>query len=108
MISGNFSFGTYDAQMDYMDMNGDGFPDFVSSTSIQYSTPWGGIEGGVKPQLIALGSNYHTYSQGAGFSRSKNTWEKITTNGVNKFDLYNYTLGLNIGEAYTYNHATTS
>ena len=108
MISGNFSFGTYDAQMDYMDMNGDGFPDFVSSTSIQYSTPWGGIEGGVKPQLIALGSNYHTYSQGAGFSRSKNTWEKITTNGVNKLDLYNSSLGLNIGEAYTYNHGRKS
>ena len=33
---------------DYMDMNGDRYPDIVGASQIQYSQPWGGI-GGVRP-----------------------------------------------------------
>ncbi len=42
-INKSASFGTYDVVVDYMDMNGDGFPDFVGKGGIQYSKPWGGI-----------------------------------------------------------------
>ena len=33
---------------DYMDLNGDRYPDFVGEVFVQYSTPWGGI-GAVQP-----------------------------------------------------------
>ena len=42
-ISRSVSFGSYETVVDYMDMNGDGYPDFVGKGGIQYSTPWGGI-----------------------------------------------------------------
>lgn len=42
-INKSVSFGTYDVVVDYMDMNGDGYPDFVGKEGIQYSQPWGGI-----------------------------------------------------------------
>ena len=43
MVNNSLSFGSYSAVVDYMDMNGDGYPDFVGKDGIQYSMPWGGI-----------------------------------------------------------------
>ena len=43
LINEFVGFGSYSAVVDYMDMNGDGYPDFVGKSGIQYSTPWGGI-----------------------------------------------------------------
>jgi len=43
IMNQSVSFGTYDVVVDYMDMNGDSYPDFVGKGGIQYSTPWGGI-----------------------------------------------------------------
>jgi len=43
MVNESLSFGSYSAVVDYMDMNGDGYPDFVGKGGIQYSMPWGGI-----------------------------------------------------------------
>ncbi|HEX8600585.1 MAG TPA: SpvB/TcaC N-terminal domain-containing protein [Chloroflexia bacterium] len=39
------------AEIDYLDMNGDRFPDIVGGTGIQYTTPMGGLE--EKPKSIA-------------------------------------------------------
>ena len=36
---------------DYMDLNGDRYPDVIGPSQVQYSQPWGGI-GGVKPMGI--------------------------------------------------------
>ncbi|MBQ8938900.1 MAG: hypothetical protein IJ047_01580 [Paludibacteraceae bacterium] len=43
MVGASATFGTYRNLADYMDMNGDGYPDFVGESGIQYSMPWGGI-----------------------------------------------------------------
>ena len=107
MVSANFSFGTYDVDMDYIDMNGDGFPDFVSSTSIQYSTPWGGIGSIEIPNASKLSHN-ETYSQGAGFSGSKNTWGRMPSNGEKTLNVYNNSLGGNIGASVTENMGKTT
>lgn len=37
------SKGTYKLCADYMDMNGDRFPDIIQELSIQYTQPWGGL-----------------------------------------------------------------
>ena len=37
------SSGTYQLQTDYMDMNGDRYPDIVHQDAIQYTQPWGGL-----------------------------------------------------------------
>ena len=43
VVNESLTFGSYSNIVDYMDMNGDGFPDFVGKDGIQYSMPWGGI-----------------------------------------------------------------
>ena len=42
-IGASSSTGSNTVQNDYMDLNGDGFPDFVGEVKVQYSRPWGGI-----------------------------------------------------------------
>ena len=79
-IAENVSFGTYDVTCDYMDMNGDGFPDFVGKEAIQYTRPWGGI-GGLDGQLPATFSNSNS-SAGLGFSASRPRPEHVPANGV--------------------------
>ncbi len=38
-----YSESDYSVTSDYMDMNGDGYPDIIHSSSIQYTQPWGGL-----------------------------------------------------------------
>ena len=50
-LSGSFAFGWSGSTIDYMDMNGDGFPDIVTPGKITYTNPRGGracIVGGVQ------------------------------------------------------------
>ena len=79
-VSKNISFGSYDVKSDYMDLNGDGFPDFVGESAIQYSQPWGGI-GPLEGKLPASFSNSNT-SAGLGFAASRPRPEHIPANGV--------------------------
>ena len=79
-ISENASFGSYDVTSDYMDMNGDGYPDFVGQSAIQYTRPWGGI-GSIEGVLPKSFSNTNT-SAGLGFSASRPRPEHIPANGV--------------------------
>ncbi len=79
-VSQNISFGSYHVTSDYMDLNGDGFPDFVGESAIQYSQPWGGI-GSLDGKLPA--SFYNTNSTaGLGFSASRPRPEHIPSNKV--------------------------
>ena len=41
-LSGAFAFGWSNSVIDYMDMNGDGFPDIVTPGKITYTNPRGG------------------------------------------------------------------
>ena len=88
----NMSFGTFDIGMDYMDMNGDGFPDFVSSTAIQYSTPWGGLDSIVTPIDIEIGHNNKMTSFGVGFSGSTEDAKRIPGNKMRNTNMYNTSL----------------
>ena len=84
----SLSFGTYDVEVDYMDMNGDGYPDFVGKGAIQYSMPWGGI--GQLVPIDNLNSFHSTNSAGGhSFSASSAQLEKIAGNNVKdgKFDM---------------------
>ena len=76
----SFSWGSYGERSDYMDMNGDGFPDFVGSGAVQYTRPWGGI-GELVPSLTNSFVS-STYSNGYSFSGSRPQGDHITGNGV--------------------------
>ncbi|HWN71507.1 MAG TPA: toxin TcdB middle/N-terminal domain-containing protein, partial [Haliangium sp.] len=49
--SGSYSKGKSYSELDYLDMNGDGFPDVVGNGRIQYTTAQGGLE--AKSRAIA-------------------------------------------------------
>ncbi len=53
LIGGSYAWGNSQGYMDFLDMNGDGFPDIVGSGSIQYTDPRGGLESAARsvPQL---------------------------------------------------------
>ena len=53
-VSGSYTFGNSKSLLDFIDMNGDRFPDVVSSGGIQYSPMTGGLEGGSRPVLSGL------------------------------------------------------
>ena len=79
-VSENASYGTYHVTSDYMDLNGDGYPDFVGNSAIQYTMPWGGI-GSLDGQLPASFANTNS-SMGLGFSASRPRPEHIPSNIV--------------------------
>lgn len=43
-LSGSISKGTSGSELDYLDLNGDRFPDIVANGRAQYTTPTGGLE----------------------------------------------------------------
>jgi RHS repeat-associated protein len=43
-LSGSISTGTTSSQLDYLDLNGDHFPDVVGDGRVQYTTPTGALE----------------------------------------------------------------
>ncbi|HEX6287738.1 MAG TPA: SpvB/TcaC N-terminal domain-containing protein [Herpetosiphonaceae bacterium] len=49
-LDGSISTGTSGSELDYLDLNGDRFPDIVANGRAQYTTPTGGLE----PQNRAL------------------------------------------------------
>ena len=81
VINESFTFGSYSNIVDYMDMNGDGFPDFVGKDGIQYSMPWGGI--GVL-QKVKNFSPFKSKTNAAGlaFSASSALLDKIPGNST--------------------------
>lgn len=50
------SFGNAYIQSDYMDLNGDRYPDPISTGGVQYSMPWGGI-GRLSPLILPDGDH---------------------------------------------------
>ena len=66
---------------DYMDLNGDRYPDFVGEVYVQYSQPWGGI-GKMQPldQHVQGVSNSSTKSGGVTFGASYSMPTRGTSN----------------------------
>ncbi len=48
-LGAGLSTGTTKFAYDFNDMNGDGYPDVVSNSKIQYTHPYGGLESNAKP-----------------------------------------------------------
>ena len=81
LLNESASFGSYESVVDYMDMNGDGYPDFVGKGGIQYSKPWGGI-GELLPidQFVPFKSS--NTSVGMSFSASTADVRKVAGNNI--------------------------
>ena len=63
-----FSESTYRLNTDFVDMNGDRFPDIVRENSIQYTQPWGGL--GKRKDIEAHLHTTVTKANGSAFSGS--------------------------------------
>lgn len=60
---------------DFMDMNGDGYPDIVRTSTIQYTRPWGGL--GPAQKVNASAYINHGLSRGSSISGSYGIAEKL-------------------------------
>ncbi len=54
--------------LDYLDLNGDRYPDVVGDNTVQYSMPWGGL-GSAIPVNEEVITKSHTYAAGGSFGR---------------------------------------
>ena len=76
------SIGSNFIQSDYMDLNGDGYPDPVATGGVQYTMPWGGI-GSLKPLTLFSGDHLsasEVYSDGNTFGRCYPTPNRLPGN----------------------------
>ncbi len=71
-IGGNYSNseGTTTILTDFMDLNGDRYPDLIIKNSVQYTVPTGGLEEGVKPLGVSIYQKIKTNSEGVSLSAS--------------------------------------
>ena len=98
IMNSSLSFGAYNGDVDYMDMNGDGYPDFVGKEGIQYSTPWGGI-GQLMPVKNYTPYRSDNYANGMAFSACPAKLEKETGNNSRSRKFYlNAGLGASSGQ----------
>ena len=98
IVNASVTFGSYSAVVDYMDMNGDGYPDFVGKGGIQYSMPWGGIG---KLMKVANFSEFKSTTEAIGkaFSACPTQLKKMAGNNIRdgKFHL-NGAMGASMGK----------
>ena len=80
MVNVAYSHGTSNIDMDYIDMNGDRYPDIVGPGYVQYRQQWGGM-GNSKglPPGINIVSSSETNSIGAGFGASPSSHNRTTS-----------------------------
>ena len=80
-IGASYSNGDNTIEIEYMDLNGDRYPDIIGTDKVQYSQQWGGV-GPVRTlnSDLSHGSASHTNSYGASYSASKVTQERTTCN----------------------------
>jgi RHS repeat-associated protein len=113
-ISGSYSWGASDGNLDELDMNGDGFPDVVGSNSIQYTNTVGSL-GATATNEPALNGNVReshsiAWNIGAAGSPAKFTSDaKGNTNAPEQADPNSGTAKkASSGESGTPETATTS
>ena len=73
----SFSNGSNTILTDYMDMNGDRYPDVIGGVTVQYTTPWGGL-GETRDNGGTTLSN--THSEGETFGASYSIPKRGTSN----------------------------
>ena len=78
------SDGSNQVISDYMDMNGDGYPDFLASGNIQYTMPWGGIGQHLYCSPEHYSSESMTNSDGITFGASYSIPKRMPSNNAAK------------------------
>lgn len=98
------SKGTYKLQTDFMDMNGDRYPDIVHETAIQYTKPWGGL--GETRNVNAYLHETQTTTEGCSFSG--NFGKTVKQPGGVKNDLFTTSVSgsSGVGSAHSYSEAS--
>jgi RHS repeat-associated protein len=79
----NSSRTTNYISLDYLDLNGDRYPDVVSGNSVQYSMPWGGL-GTLTPLFTDVRTSGKTHARGGSFGRDYPKTERTTSNAPRK------------------------
>ncbi|MBR5029193.1 MAG: hypothetical protein IKX51_08235, partial [Bacteroidales bacterium] len=79
----NSSRTTNYISLDYLDLNGDRYPDVVSGNSVQYSMPWGGL-GTLTPLFTDVRTSGETHAKGGSFGRDYPKTERTTSNAPRK------------------------
>ena len=81
MVNVAYSHGTSIIDMDYIDMNGDRYPDIVGPGYVQYRQQWGGMGNskGLPPGINNVSSS-ETNSIGASFGASPTSHNRTTSN----------------------------
>ncbi|MBR5831565.1 MAG: VCBS repeat-containing protein [Bacteroidales bacterium] len=74
----SYSNGTNEIITDYMDLNGDRYPDIIGKAFVQYSQQWGGI-GGLTDLSFSIGSNNKSTTSSGGLSYSGQPVEQKRT-----------------------------
>ena len=104
-IGGTYSEGDYNVTTDFMDMNGDGFPDVVRQSSIQFSQPWGGL-GTIKPLSFDVYAN-HSVTSGSSISGHYAYSQKMSTKDAQSSEfLVNVDGSVSLNATTTNNYAT--
>ena len=90
MLSTSRSEGTNTIETDYLDLNGDRYPDNIGPSRVKYSQQWGGIGPYTDlPRGVDGGCSSNTTSHGTSFSASEITPERTlsSSQGNAKFTL---------------------
>lgn len=91
-IGHTYSESDYSVQTDFMDMNGDGYPDVVRSSTIQYTMPWGGLGGNISVKNFDAYSN-HSVSNGNSISGNFAIPVKASANNIKDGKFLTHTNG---------------
>ena len=68
-LGASFGFAPSFGLVDFEDMNGDGYPDIITPSAVQYTTPRGGLETTTKnPSELAVTNQDLTFAVNGGFS----------------------------------------
>jgi Insecticide toxin TcdB middle/N-terminal region len=85
VLLGSASFGFTNFKYDFTDMNGDRYPDILSTSKIQYTQPFGGLEATAKDISFGSVTKSEHYSLGltlgGSFLRSNASTAKATSKG---------------------------
>ena len=74
----SYSTGDNSIETDYMDLNGDRYPDIIGTDKVQYSQQWGGIGPLTDfPSILSHGNTSHTWTKSLSYSASAVTQERM-------------------------------
>ncbi|MBR4199401.1 MAG: hypothetical protein IKQ94_11590 [Bacteroidales bacterium] len=79
----NSSRTTNYISLDYLDLNGDRYPDVVGDNTVQYSMPWGGL-GTLTPLFTDVRTSGETHAKGGSFGRDYPKTERTPSNAPRK------------------------